>query len=47
MVSAISRRVTVQIRYLEIWMIHIVEEIKLLPLPSNRLLMTSQITIVC
>jgi hypothetical protein len=35
--------VTVQIRYLRIWMIHIVEEIKLLPLPSNRLVMTSRI----
>jgi hypothetical protein len=34
---------TVQIRYLGIWVIRIVEEIKLLMLPSNRLLMTSRL----
>jgi hypothetical protein len=34
--------VTVQIRYLEIWMIRIVEEIELLLLLNNRLFMTSQ-----
>jgi hypothetical protein len=38
--------VTVQIRYLGILVIHIVEEIELLPLPSNHLFMTSLITIV-
>jgi hypothetical protein len=38
--------ITVQIRYLGILLIHIVEEIKLLMLPSDRLLMTSRLATV-
>jgi hypothetical protein len=38
--------ITVQIWYLEIWVISIVEEIKLLLLPSNRLVMTSRLATV-
>jgi hypothetical protein len=38
--------ITVQIQYLGIWVIRIVEKIKLLMLPSNRLLMTPRLATV-